>query len=168
MSSSGKKQKRGSVIGTRVVVPSAQHDGRLYPGVIMSAKTEGLVTISTLFCWLFLFKDRRKNAFSTNAQSRFASVAVDGDLGPSRLAHHTWRCPCTSVVPEATHDASRGHLDGSCVSSKSPSRVRDRYQGDAGRNGREYVVFPRRGLWPPLYLISFLWLPVPTPSKNHM
>ena len=30
-----------------------------------------------------------KNAFSTNAQSRFASVFVAGVLGPQRLAQHT-------------------------------------------------------------------------------
>ena len=30
-----------------------------------------------------------KSAFSTNAQSRFASVVVDGVLGPSRLACNT-------------------------------------------------------------------------------
>ena len=30
-----------------------------------------------------------KSAFSTNAQSRFASVVVDGVLGPLRLARHT-------------------------------------------------------------------------------
>ena len=30
-----------------------------------------------------------KSAFSTNAQSRFASVVVDGVLGPLRLALHT-------------------------------------------------------------------------------
>ena len=33
----------------------------------------------------------------TNTQSRFASVVVDGVLGP-----------CISVVPEASHEASRG------------------------------------------------------------
>ena len=30
-----------------------------------------------------------KSAFSTNAQSRFASVVVDGSLGPLRLAWHS-------------------------------------------------------------------------------
>ena len=53
-----------------------------------------------------------KSAFSTNAQSRFASVVVDGVLGPPRLAQYTWRCPCISVVPEAIHEASRGPLKG--------------------------------------------------------
>ena len=36
------------------------------------------------------------------------TVIVDGVLGHLRLARHTWRCPCISVVPEATHEASRG------------------------------------------------------------
>ena len=31
----------------------------------------------------------KKSAFSTNAQSRFASVVVDDVLGPPRLARHT-------------------------------------------------------------------------------
>ena len=48
----------------------------------------------------------------TNTQSRFASVVVDGVLGPPRMARHTWRCPCISVVPEATHEASRGSETG--------------------------------------------------------
>ena len=33
--------------------------------------------------------DVKKCAFSTNAQSRFASVVVNGVLGPPRLARHT-------------------------------------------------------------------------------
>ena len=48
------------------------------------------------------------SAFSTNAQSRFASVVVDSVLGPPRLVCHTWQCPCISAVLEATHEASRG------------------------------------------------------------
>ena len=50
----------------------------------------GLVTNSILFCLLFTIEDRcRESAFSTNAQSRFASVVVDGVLGPLRLARDT-------------------------------------------------------------------------------
>ena len=37
----------------------------------------------------FYSVDFSQSAFSTNAQSRFASVAVDGVLGPPRLARHT-------------------------------------------------------------------------------
>ena len=47
-----------------------------------------------------IFIATNKNAFSTNAQSRFASVALDGALRPLRLARHTWKCPCFSVVPK--------------------------------------------------------------------
>ena len=43
-----------------------------------------------------------------NKRTMFASVVVGGVLGPPRLARHTWRCPCISVVPEATFEASRG------------------------------------------------------------
>ena len=35
------------------------------------------------------FGTMKTSAFSTNAQSRFASVVVDGVLGPPRLACHT-------------------------------------------------------------------------------
>ena len=60
-----------------------------------------------------------KSAFSTNALSRFASVVVDGVLGPPRLARHTLRCPCISVVPEATHEASRGPEKGAVSAQKA-------------------------------------------------
>ena len=53
-----------------------------------------------------------KNAFSTIAQSRFASAVFDGVLGPLRLARHTGRCPCFSLVPAATHEARQGK--GTC------------------------------------------------------
>ena len=57
------------------------------------------------------------------------SAAFDGVLEPLRLAGHTWRCPCISVVPEATHEASRGSetetrelLGGTEENSVSPMR----------------------------------------------
>ena len=53
------------------------------------------------------------------------SVVIDGVLGPPRLARHTWRCPCISVVPEATHEASRGSY----------------------WEERKRIVFPRWGDW---------------------
>ena len=54
------------------------------------------------------FGSTKRSAISTNALSRFASVVVDCVLGPPRLAQHTCWCPCISVVPDATHEASRG------------------------------------------------------------
>ena len=45
---------------------------------------------------------------------------------------------------EATHKARQRSLGGRLVSSKSPSRVRDRDKGVAGRNEREYQ-FPTEG-----------------------
>ena len=59
------------------------------------------------------------SVFSTNAKSRFASVVVDGVLGPLRLARQTCRCPCISVVLEATHEASWGPLKGSVSAQKA-------------------------------------------------
>ena len=55
-----------------------------------------------------------KSAFSTNAQSRFASV-VDSVLGPPRLAWHTSDC----VVPQAMHEASQGPLKGTRSAQKA-------------------------------------------------
>ena len=90
----------------------------------------GLVTNSILFCWLFKIKDRcKKSAYSTNAQSRFASVVVDGILGPSRLERHTWRCPCISVVPEATSETETRELLGGTEENTVVSHL----SGSAGR-----------------------------------
>ena len=51
-----------------------------------------------------------KSAFSTNAQSRFGSVVVDGVLEPPhRLA----------LVPEATHEGSRKPLKGAVSAQKA-------------------------------------------------
>ena len=46
------------------------------------------------------FRATNKSAFSTNTQPRFATVLLDSVLGPPRLAHHTWSCPCISEVPK--------------------------------------------------------------------
>ena len=59
------------------------------------------------------------NAFLTNAG--FVSVGPDDISGPLRLARHTLQCPCISVVLEATHEASRGPLEGQTVSA--PTRT---------------------------------------------
>ena len=70
-----------------------------------------------------------------------------------------WWCPGPSA-PRATYSMvsyclcsstsnARGEsraLKGRCVGSKSPSRVRDRHEEVAGRNGRE-KFFPDRGHW---------------------
>ena len=74
-----------------------------------------------------------------------------------------WRCPGTSASSAAHVSVSlylcssgsnaRGEsraLEGRCVSSKSPSKVRDRDQGVAWRNERKRIVFPDEGslIWP--------------------
>ena len=56
--------------------------------------------------------------------------------GTSPLARNNWRCPCISVVPEATHEASQGPLKGAVV--------RDGDEGVARRNERE-KCFPDEG-----------------------
>ena len=62
------------------------------------------------------FGSLKESAFSANAQSRFASVVVDGVLGPPRLARHTLWCPCISVVK---HGADRGPLKGTVSAQKA-------------------------------------------------
>ena len=39
-------------------------------------------------------------------------------MGPLCLARHTWWCCCISVVPEATHEASRGPEKGAMSAQK--------------------------------------------------
>ena len=90
--------------------------------------------------------DVKKSAFSTNAQSRFASVVVDGVLGPPRLARHTWRCPCISVVPEATHEASRGPEKGA-VSAQKALRGSETETRELLGGTEENSVSPMRGHW---------------------
>ena len=62
----------------------------------------------------------------------------------------------SSVVSDATYASRLRALEGHCVSSKSPSRVRDGYEGVAGRNGRE-LCFPDEGslICPPGKSMSF-------------
>ena len=71
----------------------------------------GLVTNSILFCWLLSIKDQCENVgFFAKEKSRFASIVLDGVLGPLHLWRHTWRCPhCITEVWEATHEV-RGLL----------------------------------------------------------
>ena len=71
----------------------------------------GLVTSnSNFFCWLFTIKERCKKAC-------FQQMCNQGVLGPP--AWHTQRCPCFSVVPEATDEASWGTLKGAVPAHKA-------------------------------------------------
>ena len=75
-----------------------------------------------------------KSTFSTNAQSRFASVVFDGVLRPWRLARRS--CGCNA------RGKSRA-LGGLCVSSNCPRRKR----GSCWKE-RKRIVFPRQsGHW---------------------
>ena len=47
------------------------------------------------------------------------ACVVDCVQGPRRLTLHTCRCPCISVVPEATHEASRGPEKGDVSAQKA-------------------------------------------------
>ena len=85
----------------------------------------------------------KTGAFLTNAQSRFASVVLDGVLGPPHLAWHIWRCPCFCVVPEATHKASRGPLKGA-VSAQKPFKGPRQRWGSCWEE-RKRIAFPNGG-----------------------
>ena len=87
-----------------------------------------------------------KSAFSTNTQSRFASCVFDGVLGTPRVAQHTWRCPCISVVPEATHEASRGPEKGA-VSAQKALRGSETETRELLGGTEENSVSPMRGHW---------------------
>ena len=49
----------------------------------------------------------------------FATVVLDSVLQPMGLARHTLQRPLFSVVPEATHEASRGPLKGAVSAQKA-------------------------------------------------
>ena len=87
-----------------------------------------------------------KSACSTNAQSRFALAVLDGLLAPPCLVRHNWRCPCISVVLQATHMASRGSLKGAVSAQKalqgSETETRELLGGT-----EENSVPPMRGHW---------------------
>ena len=59
-----------------------------------------------------------KFVFSTNTQSRFASVVLDAILEPPFIAEHTQQRPSFSAVPEAMHEASQGPLNGAVSAQK--------------------------------------------------
>ena len=76
----------------------------------------------------------------------FASVVFDSVLGPLRLARLTWLCPCFSVVPEATHEASRGPEKGA-VSAKKALRGSETETRELLGGTEENRVSPKRGHW---------------------
>ena len=82
--------------------------------------------------------------FSTNAQSRSVSVVVDGALVPPRLARHTLRCPLISVVPEATHEASRGPFKGA-VSAQNAIQGSETETRELLGGTTENSVYPMTG-----------------------
>ena len=76
--------------------------------------------------------------FLTNTSSRFASVVLVSILGPPYLALNSQHLmgSLNSVVSEAKFEARVRAFEGCCVSSNSPSRVRDgdKLLGGTGEN----------------------------------
>ena len=78
-----------------------------------------------------IFRGTNKSAFSSNAQSRFASVVLDGVLGPLRLECHTWRLRALDL-PNAILSGLRSEIQGHCQvcrvgrrGPRTPSRTTD-------------------------------------------
>ena len=59
--------------------------------------------------WAFpIFRATKTNAFSTNAQSKFASVIFGGVQGPWRLAAAQMTAPFFLCISEAKHETLTG------------------------------------------------------------
>ena len=82
------------------------------------------VANSILLCWIFAIKDQSKKVcFYKHIMKVFISCFWQYLC----LARHTWReCPCISEVLEASQEARLRAIEGCPVSSKSPSRVREK------------------------------------------
>ena len=74
-------------------------------------------------------------------------------MGPSQLAQHTLWCPCISVVPEATHEASQGPLKVA-VSAQKAFQGSETETRELPAATEENSVSPTRG--PPGTTMIFL------------
>ena len=100
--------------------------------------------------WLPIVGTTEWSVFSTNAQSRFASVVVAGVPRPPHLARHTWWRPCFYAVPEATHEASWGPLKGT-VSLIQYKEVKANFCGREKEGHFHYKNFLRALEWVPTW-----------------
>ena len=87
----------------------------------MATWDSGPVTNSILFFWLFTHKDQFNKSVFTNTQSRFASV-----VWISAPKHNKSDSVLVSLKFQGTHEAMLRPLEGRHVSSKNPSRLRDK------------------------------------------
>ena len=85
--------------------------------------------------------------FNKHTISRLASTVVDGVLRPLRLSQHTWRRPCISVVPEATHKASRGPEKGAVSAQKALQGSETEMRRELLVGTEEKSVSPIKGHW---------------------
>ena len=84
-----------------------------------------------------IFGTMKSSAFSTNPQSRFASVLLDSELGPTRLARHSWQSPWFSVVLKQQLCWGWGPLKGAVSVWKRLQSSEAEAKGVTGRNKRE-------------------------------
>ena len=107
-----------------------------------------LPTNSVMFCWLFTIKDQCENCgvflwTHSHGMLCLTFLTVSWNL---RAWRDTPRTACFSEALEATQEVRLRALEGRGFSSASPSWVRAREEGVAGRKEREQC-FPNEGLF---------------------
>ena len=83
----------------------------------------------------------KRSGFSTNSQSRFASVALDAVTVSWDFYTYCSVPSFFSEVPKATHEASQGHMKGTMSSQKALKAS----EGVSGKNERE-KTYSEKGL----------------------
>ena len=112
----------------------------------------------------------KTTVFSTNAQSKLASVVLDvSNLCPPSLARHSWQLLDVCVASYLWRFRSNAHssrlrdLERRCVSSKSTSRVQDGQERVARRDRKEKCFTDEASLiYPPGK--SMIFLPIWPPN----
>ena len=97
--------------------------GHQLNSILLTLHGQGLVVKSAL-----------SQTHSQGSCQMFMMVSWDRRI---KCGRHTWWCPFSPEYQKICMKRAMGTLEGRCVSSKSPSKVRDGDEGAAGRNGRE-------------------------------
>ena len=108
-----------------------------------------------------ILRTTKTRGFSTNTQSRFASVVFDCILGPLPLSSTLDSVLGFSLVPEATHESNRRapcQLKGLFELTRLPSRALDGHEAVTERKRREksltFIFFQinNNKIFPPITL----------------